>query len=70
MTSPIDDIFQPGIQLLFIVSILVVFIILRYPKWMIKNEYVQLLHQNKILLYIIAGCGIYHFFIFTNFICS
>lgn len=63
MISPIDDIFQPGIQLVFFLSMIIVFIIIKYPKWMIKNEYGKLLHQNKIILYIIAGCGIYHFFI-------
>jgi hypothetical protein len=65
MISPIDDIFQPGIQLLFLFSMITFLIMMKFPKWIDnnKNEILKFLSQNKILVYILAGCGVYHFFI-------
>ena len=63
MISPIDDIFQPGIQLLFLASMVMVVIMATFPKRMFKNDILKRISQYEIVLYILAGCGIYHFFI-------
>ena len=63
MISPIDDIFQPGIQLLFVLSIITVSIMLQLPKLVNKNEILKWLSKYEIIIYILAGCGVYHFFI-------
>jgi hypothetical protein len=63
MVSPIDDIFQPGIQLLFVLSIITVSIMLQLPKLVNKNEILKWLSKYEIIIYILAGCGVYHFFI-------
>ena len=61
MISPIDDILQPGMQFLFLVSMVVVVLMRVLPRWMYKNDILKWFSQYEMILYIVAGCGIYHF---------
>ena len=55
MFSPIDDFFQPFIQIIFIIIILYS---LLHIKEFIKNK-----NKKNILFFMILGAGIYHYFI-------
>lgn len=63
MVSIIDDFLQPVIQLLFIISILIMIILYKYPKYSKEYDILEWCSKNKILLSMIVGAGIYHFFI-------
>lgn len=63
MVSLIDDILQPIIQLIFIISIIITIINIRYPQKMKSNSILMWFNNNSIVLYMIAGAAIYHYFI-------
>ena len=63
MVSIIDDVLQPAIQFLFIVSILLLIIKIKMPQLIKDNPILEWFNKNTIVLYMIVGASIYHFFI-------